>query len=326
MENNASHGGVQVDRPAAAWGGRIDGDEVEHLRWHQLVNSDRFAPSEEHSTPRPVALLGFASDAGVLRNQGRTGAASGPQALRAALSSLAIHQPRAVHDTGDIVVLGDELESGQARLAKAVSTLLDAGMMPVVLGGGHETAYGSFSGLFEHLRQQETTRIGILNLDAHFDLRTASRRSSGTPFKDIANDMQESGRDFNYAVLGISEPNNTQVLFDQAQALGVRYLVDEECGSSSLKEVIKFVDEFLDSIDQLYLTIDLDVLPASVAPGVSAPAAYGVPLEVIHAVCRHVTQSGKLALVDVVELNPSLDIDARTARTAARLINALIGV
>ncbi|GAA2954171.1 MULTISPECIES: formimidoylglutamase [Glutamicibacter] len=326
MGNNASHLGIQVDRPAAEWGGRLDGEGAEHLRWHQHVNSDRFAPSEEHSTSRPVALLGFASDAGVLRNQGRTGAASGPQALRAALSSLAIHQPRAVHDAGDIVVLGDELESGQVRLAQAVSGLLNAGTMPVVLGGGHETAYGSFSGLFDHFREHPDTRIGILNLDAHFDLRSAPRRSSGTPFKDIANDMQAAGRDFRYAVIGISEPNNTRVLFDQAHALGVRYLVDEQCGAGNLEAVIEFVREFLGSVDQLYLTIDLDVLPAATAPGVSAPAAYGVPLEVIHAVCRYVADSGKLGLVDVVELNPSFDIDARTARTAARLINTLIGV
>ncbi|MGO2031996.1 MAG: arginase family protein, partial [Glutamicibacter ardleyensis] len=169
-------------------------------------------------------------------------------------------------------------------------------------------------------------RIGILNLDAHFDLRSAPRRSSGTPFKDIANDMQAAGRDFRYAVIGISEPNNTRVLFDQAHALGVRYLVDEQCGAGNLEAVIEFVREFLGSVDQLYLTIDLDVLPAATAPGVSAPAAYGVPLEVIHAVCRYVADSGKLGLVDVVELNPSFDIDARTARTAARLINTLIGV
>ncbi|MGO1726185.1 formimidoylglutamase [Glutamicibacter ardleyensis] len=325
MEKNASHAKVQVDRPAAPWGGRIDGTGAEHLRWHQHVHTGEISALETGASLRPASLLGFASDAGVLRNQGRTGAANGPQALRAALGSLAVHHPRAVHDAGDIVVLGDELESGQVRLAQAVSALLNAGTMPVVLGGGHETAYGSFSGLFDHFRALPGTRIGILNLDAHFDLRSAPRRSSGTPFKDIANDMQAAGQDFNYAVIGISEANNTPVLFDQAQGLGVKYLADEQCGAGNLGTVIEFVHGFLDSVDQLYLTIDLDVLPAATAPGVSAPAAYGVPLEVIHAVCRYVADSGKLGLVDVVELNPSFDIDGRTARTAARLIHTLVG-
>jgi formiminoglutamase len=86
-----------------------------------------------------------------------------------------------------------------------------------------------------------------------------------------------------------------------------------------------FVAAFLAQVDALYLTIDLDVLPASVAPGVSAPAAYGVPLPVISAVCRQVAASGKLLHLDVAELNPEFDVDARTAKVAARLINTLLG-
>jgi formiminoglutamase len=77
-------------------------------------------------------------------------------------------------------------------------------------------------------------------------------------------------------------------------------------------------------VDAVYLTIDLDVLPASVAPGVSAPAAYGVPLPVISQVCRQVGASGKLLHLDVAELNPEFDIDGRTAKVAARLINTLL--
>jgi len=66
------------------------------------------------------------------------------------------------------------------------------------------------------------------------------------------------------------------------------------------------------------------VLPAAIAPGVSAPAAYGVPLETIQFVCDTVAASGKLAVCDIAELNPAFDIDNRTARTAARLIHRLV--
>ena len=83
--------------------------------------------------------------------------------------------------------------------------------------------------------------------------------------------------------------------------------------------------DFLSGIDVLYLTIDLDVLPAAAAPGVSAPAAYGVPLTVISAICRQVVASGKLLHADVAELNPAFDIDNRTARVAARLVSILLG-
>lgn len=303
---------IVVDRPAPEWGGRIDGEEPEHTRWHQHIAHER-----QQNLAGAIALIGFCSDAGVLRNQGRVGAFDGPESLRAALSPMAIHSQRQLVDCGDIVVSGDELESGQDRLARAVAQTLEAGALPIILGGGHETAYGTGSGLVQFLARYPSQRIGILNLDAHFDLREEPRRSSGTPFLDLAGLMKELGRDFRYAVLGISRPNNTAALFAQAETLGVTYLLDEQC---QLEKAQDFVSRFMGRIDALYLTIDLDVLPASVAPGVSAPAGFGVAYEVISEVCRQVADSGKLAVADVVELNPKFDVDARTARSAARLI------
>ncbi|KII26907.1 formimidoylglutamase, partial [Arthrobacter sp. AK-YN10] len=217
-------------------------------------------------------------------------------------------------------VEGDQLEDGQARAGRAISGLLDAGNLTVVLGGGHETAFASYLGVAgsEVLRGK---RLGVLNLDAHFDLRDEPVPSSGTPFLQMAQEEAAAGRELQYAVVGISEPNNTRTLFDTAERLGVKYLLDEGCAP----EVVEtFVADFLAGIDVLYLTIDLDVMSAAVAPGVSAPAAYGVPLPVISAVCKQVAASGKLVHLDVAELNPEFDIDGRTAKVAARLVNTLL--
>ncbi|WP_313811324.1 formimidoylglutamase [Glutamicibacter sp.] len=315
MDESSNQTNVKVDRKAPQWDGRIDGTEDVHLRWHQQVQSGAEAGLEGS-----VALLGFASDAGVLRNKGRVGAAEGPSALRKALAPLAIHEQRKLIDLGDIVVTGDELEQGQARLAAAVDAALSGGSLPIILGGGHETAFGTGSGIYHFYDQNPDVRVGILNLDAHFDLRRADRRSSGTPFLNLAENLQNTGRGFHYAVLGISEPNNTKVLFNAADALGAKYLLDEDCSEQGAAE---FVADFLEGIDVLYLTIDLDVLPASVAPGVSAPAGLGVPMKIISQVCKQVASSGKLKVADVVELNPKYDVDSRTARSAARLIYAL---
>ena len=145
--------------------------------------------------------------------------------------------------------------------------------------------------------------------------------SSGTPFLQMARAEAAAGRDFRYAVVGISEANNTRALFDTAGRLRVQYLLDEDCEAARVQA---FVAGFLADIDVLYLTIDLDVLPAAVAPGVSAPAAYGVPLPVVSAVCRQVAASGKLLHLDVAELNPGFDIDGRTAKVAARLVDTLL--
>jgi len=309
-----------VDVPPQPWTGRFDGDGPGHRRWWQAVNSGCKSWNGE-AAAKPAALLGFASDEGVRRNKGRTGACTAPAALRKALGPLAFHLDRAVVDVGDVVVSGEDLEAGQDRLGRAVAALLEAGHQTVVLGGGHETAYASYLGVAGSTAVQSGQRLGVLNLDAHFDLRDEPIPSSGTPFLQMARAEADAGREFRYAVVGISEPNNTQVLFDTAQKLGVQYLLDEDCDADRVRD---FVGGFLAGIDVLYLTIDLDVLPAAVAPGVSAPAAYGVPLPVISAVCRQVAQSGKLLHLDVAELNPAFDIDGRTARTAARLVDTLL--
>ncbi|MDI2034358.1 formimidoylglutamase [Paenarthrobacter nitroguajacolicus] len=314
METSAA----AVDVSPTPWTGRFDGDGDAHRRWWQAIAPH--TPQAASASSRPAVVLGFCSDAGVLRNKGRVGAAAAPAAIRAALGPLAFHLDRDVFDAGDVVVEDDLLESGQQRAGRAISGLLDDGNLTVVLGGGHETAFASYLGVAgsEVVRGK---RLGVLNLDAHFDLRDEPTPSSGTPFLQMAHAEAAAGRELQYAVVGISEPNNTRTLFDTAQRLGVKYLLDEEC---SLETVEVFVADFLAGVDVLYLTIDLDVMPASVAPGVSAPAAYGVPLPVISAICRQVAASAKLLHVDVAELNPEFDIDSRTAKVAARLVNTLL--
>jgi formiminoglutamase len=333
---SAASGWASAWAAARPWTGRNDGDAPRHHRWHQAVRPlpaapeslnwpDRLAAASGHDAgPSPAVLLGFRSDEGVRRNQGRTGAADAPEAIRGALSSLAFPADGAVFDAGDITVQGTDLENAQQQLGAAVTGVLDGGGTAVVLGGGHETAYGSYLGLAGFAAVRGGARMGVLNLDAHFDLRADPVPSSGTPFRQMAEAEARAGRRLRYGVVGISEANNTPALFDAAAALDVPYLLDEDCGVLQQDYVRAFVRRFLDGVDVVYLTVDLDVLPAAVAPGVSAPAGLGVPLEVIHAVCRQVAESGKLAVFDVVELNPRFDVDGRTARVAARLVDTVV--
>lgn len=308
---------IPVSTPPPTWSGRVDGSTSEHLRWHQVVTP--FDPATE---PGATVLLGFASDEGVARNKGRRGAAGGPDALRSALSSMALPHPIRAYDAGTIAVVDDRLEAGQEALAAAVGAVVDAGHFPVVLGGGHEMAYGTYLGLARSALRTSDRRIGILNVDAHFDLRPDPVASSGTPFRQVLERERAAGTAVQYSVIGIAQPSNTTALFDTARRLGVRYLSDDD--SLDRAAVRAFVLESLAGVDLVYLTIDLDALPAAVAPGVSAPAAFGIPVETVQFICDTVSASGKLAVCDVAELNPVYDIDQRTARTAARLIHRLV--
>jgi formiminoglutamase len=121
--------------------------------------------------------------------------------IRAALGNMPVHACKSIADAGDVHCRptgdADGLEQAQQELAAQIARILAGGSLPIALGGGHEIAYASFSGIAQHLQQLESRpRIGVINLDAHFDLRMADRASSGTPFRQIAEDCAQRGWDF----------------------------------------------------------------------------------------------------------------------------------
>ncbi len=296
----------------SVWLGRTDVAEgPQALRWHQCVRP--WGPG----APPGIVLLGFACDEGVRRNQGRPGAAAGPRALRQALANLAWHQQRAVYDAGDVACPDDDLEAAQHHLAAVVARVLSAGHAPLVLGGGHETAFGTFLGIAQAARP---ARLGIISCDAHFDVRSADRATSGTPFAQMAEWCGQHGQPFRYFCLGIAEPGNTAALFERADALGVQWRFDTDLAPWRLAEPLAALDAFARDVDALYLSVDLDVLPAATMPAVSAPAARGVSLEAVEAIIAAVLATDKTAAVDIVEFNPAFDRDGNAVRVAGRIV------
>ena len=307
------------------WTGRTDTLEGElGLRWHQIV---RPIANNKPVESNAIALIGFACDAGVVRNHGRAGATNAPKVLRQFLSNLPAHVEQTIDtivDAGDVLCEGDNLEQAQSEFAHAITQLLQHKHFPIGMGGGHEIAFATFSGWADFLAEnQAKPNIGILNLDAHFDLRRDERATSGTPFLQIAEQCAKRGWAFNYCCLGVSEFSNTQALFKRADELKVQYRLDSDMRESQLSEILEQISNFIAPLDALYLTIDMDVLPAHIAPAVSAPAPMGVELSVIEAIIDAVCASGKLHLADFAEFNPNYDIDHHTARVVARLIARL---
>ncbi|MCX4144812.1 MULTISPECIES: formimidoylglutamase [Paraburkholderia] len=325
------------------WSGRSDDGEPGDTRriFNQVVPFGGARRHEDVLRAAPCAesdatvIVGFGSDEGVRRNQGRVGAAQAPKELRRVLAGLpAKTSMTTLADAGDVVCDDGDLEGAQAELANVVSDVLANGGQPLVFGGGHEVAWGTYSGLRLHEDRVDgaraeamataTRKLLIINFDAHFDLRQKRPANSGTPFDQIANDCAERGVPFNYACFGISDLGNTASLFAHAEELGVRYVLDINMQEPQLPQRLDDLQQLLDSADDVYLTIDLDVLPAATAPAVSAPAALGVPLSVVEAMVQRVRASGKLRAADIAEYNPSLDQDKRTARAAARLAYRLL--
>ncbi|MBF4455580.1 formimidoylglutamase [Acinetobacter sp. SK-43] len=294
------------------WQGRHDGDGEEHRRIHHVVNTTQHAS---------FALIGFGSDEGVKRNKGRLGAADAPDMIRAQLANLPVHQSVSIVDIGTVVCEQGQLEKAQAELADQVERSLQQGMKPIVLGGGHEVAFGSFSGLFQYIQHHEPQqKIGIINFDAHFDLREAEQVTSGTPFLNAAKLSEQNQKEFHYLCIGVAKHSNTKALFDTADRLNCQYIYDQQLQLSEIDHLISKINGFIEKIDALYITVDLDVFSASIAPGVSAPSVKGIDLSVFDPLFQAIKKSGKIRVFDVAECNPRFDLDNRTAKLAAYII------
>lgn len=271
---------------------------------------------------RPV-LLGFPQDEGVRRNRGRAGAAAAPATIRPWLYRLtpwdAVHDADLgklnLLDIGD-VRLGSTLEESQDALAEIVAALLTAGAVPIVLGGGHETAYGHYLG---YVRAGRVT--AIINFDAHLDVRPLleGRGHSGSPFRQAREHPTQPLRGEHYVVLG-AQPHavsreHQRYVCDNGGV--IRYA--SEIGDD-LKAIFRRACERLAADGSVYVTLDSDVVRQADVPGVSAPNPLGLAGRDLAACAAIAGACPAVSSFDLVEMNPSIDRDGQSARWAALVV------
>ncbi|MBU4538399.1 MAG: formimidoylglutamase [Weeksellaceae bacterium] len=297
------------------WQGRFDGEDPLYHRIFQRISLET---DYDTISPNDFVLHGFAVDEGVRRNKGRTGAKDAPDIIRKNTANFPVVNPEFVlKDFGNISCDDGDLEKSQNMLAQRISEVLKRKGKSIVFGGGHEVMFAHYSGIKKAFPDQ---KIGIINIDAHFDNREPEESvgaSSGTGFWQIA---QEGN--IHSLHLGIQKNSNTLKLFDVAHQYGMKYMLADELFFENLPAVYQKIDEFIEDADIIYLTICMDVFNASIAPGVSAAAYNGIFADspFLH-YFRHILKSEKLIAMDIAEVNPTFDIAEKTARLAASLAN-----
>lgn len=279
----------------------------------------------KRETELTFALLGFACDAGVKRNSGRIGAKEGPDMIRRALAAAPIKRSAVtLYDVGNLICVDDQLEAAQTALSEVVALLLARGITPIVLGGGHELAWGHYQGIANAFCDRS---LGIVNFDAHLDMRPllpSNQGSSGTPFLQIANDCNNKKRAFDYTCIGLQPMGNSALLEDTAATHHVKAIYADQLHEQGLEASRQLLHDVINRCQSLYVSICLDVFAAPFAPGVSAPQVLGLmPWQVI-ALLRALAQSKKVVSYDLAEFCPAFDIDSRTAKLAANLIYEII--
>jgi len=303
------------------WQGRKDTVNKERFfQKIQFINNQ----NELSTATQNKVLIGFASDEGVIRNSGRPGAKFGPDEIKTQLAKLPYTQQSGLIDLGNIACAHNDLESAQSQFAELITLCHQHGHQTIALGGGHEIAWAHYQGLSPVYPQ-----LGIINFDAHFDLRPYQKGdpgTSGTPFSQIAAHCQSNHQPFNYCCIGIQKFGNTQSLFKRAKELGVTYLTAEQVVEHNQALQFAFIDAFLLRVEHVYLTLCLDVLAECYAPGVSAPQTLGLSPWDILPLIKYIAHSGKMVSVDIAELSPPLDQDKKTARLAALIIAELLDI
>lgn len=261
-----------------------------------------------------ACLIRFPSDEGVKRNGGRPGASKAPDLILKRLLSLTPHPKYAQHHIKllssvtipDPVRCSGSLEKDQEELGTLVQKTMKDNVIPVIIGGGHETSFGHYLGY-----STSSTPVTILNIDAHTDVRPLKNglTHSGSPFRQALE--HPSGCCQSYNVFGLNPSSVSEDHYKFVDQHG-KALFAEDLNLQSLKT-------FLDKSQgqNIMATMDMDAVQQADAPGVSAPNSSGISASLWLKCAYEIGKCSNVRSFDLCEVNPDFDRDQQTVKLAA---------
>lgn len=293
-----------------------------------------------------LTLIGAPTDVGASVR----GASMGPDALRIAGIAAALQgQGFEVHDAGNLSGPGNpqaapcggfrhlaEVTAWNQSVFAATLAALDAGRLPLLMGGDHCLAMGSISAVAQHCRARGR-RLKVLWFDAHADANTPESSPSGNlhgmPVACLlghgpAQLTQLAGtapalRPDQITLIGVRSVDAVEKRF--VNALGIEVYDMRTIDERGMRAVMQAALADVDERTHLHLSFDLDGLDPAVAPGVGTPVRGGPTYRETQLCMEMLADCGALASADVMELNPALDIRNQTAELAVDLLESLFG-
>ena len=296
---------------------------------------------------RSIDLIGVPLDLGA----GRRGVDMGPSAIRiAGLRARLADLGHLVADRGDVRVpipetipVTGERKRYIAEIAAVCRTLAEmtheaaaAGRIPVCLGGDHSLAAGSVAGSARAVRARGG-ELGLIWVDAHADMNTPETSPSGNvhgmplaaclgwgPSELVSIAGGASVKPENVALIGIRDLDVREGV--QVRKSGVAAYTMSDIDRRGIGPIL---DEVLAGLARrtkgIHLSIDMDGLDPEVVPGVGTPVLGGLSYREAHLLCEMVAESGSLVALDLVELNPILDVRNHSAEIGLGLILSALG-
>jgi arginase len=295
-----------------------------------------------------IRIIGVPMDLGASRR----GVDMGPSALRVAGLQARIKQlGHQVEDIGNISVKQpEEMSYGEKRakylgeiaeackdLGEAVEKSLIEGFLPLVLGGDHSIAAGAVSGVATHFRK-EKKEVGYIWLDAHGDMNTPESSPSGNVHGMPLASIMGYGPPELTELMGFKpkvEPQNIVLvgvrdLDSQEKKLvkksGVHVFTMRDIDERGMREVMSDALKYaMDDTAGIAVSLDMDFVDPSDAPGVGTPVRGGVTYREAHLAMEMIADSEAMASLEIVEINPVIDEHNRTALLGVELVLSGLG-
>lgn len=295
-----------------------------------------------------IAIIGAPMDLGA----GRRGVDMGPSAIRVAnIHSRIASLGYKVEDLGNVAV--EQAESSPVgpkrarylaqisetclRLAERVEKAVGQGKVPLVLGGDHSLAAGSISGVANHFHKRGE-KIGVIWVDAHADMNTPQTSPSGNvhgmPLAClVGKGPKELTHLFgwapkvdprNVALVGIRDVDILEA--PHVKKSGVRAFTMRDIDEKGLSRVMQEAVEIASTgTSGIHLSFDMDAVDPDEAPGVGTPVRGGITYREAHLAMELLSDAARLVSLEVVEVNPVLDVANRTADLAVELMMSALG-
>jgi arginase len=295
-----------------------------------------------------IRIIGVPMDLGASRR----GVDMGPSALRVAGLQARIKQlGLQVEDIGNISVKQpEEMSYGEKRakylaeiadackdLSGIVEKSLDENMMPVVLGGDHSIAAGSLAGVATYFKKKEK-KVGLIWLDAHGDINTPDSSPSGNVHgMPLAAAMGYGATELvelqgfkpkvepqNISLVGIRDLDSQEKKL--AKKSGVHVFTMRDIDERGMREVMSdALKHAMDDTDGICVSLDMDFVDPSDAPGVGTPVRGGVTYREAHLAMEMLADTEAMVSLEVVEINPVIDEHNRTALLGVELVLSGLG-
>jgi formimidoylglutamase len=276
-----------------------------------------------------VALLGVPYDgASVVR----TGSRHGPEAVRLALqnyttfatSTGATIQGAGAADVGDLDVVLTDMAATFRRLRETVRALVSAGTLVVAVGGDHSITWPILEGVTGALPSRQ---LGVIHFDAHHDLREShfGAESSGVPLRKALAFEGAPLRGRNLVQIGIAEFANAPGHARFAEEQGVTVIGNTEVFERGLDACVEdALERAAEGTDAIYVTIDVDAIDHSQAPGTAAPNPNGLDARDLYRQLRRIARRRDVVGMDVVEISPTLEHGNLTGNVGAMLVMSFL--